>query len=181
MTISPVIRIVALVAAVIALGAGAFVLIETMHHNKPAAATSQTQTSVVKTHTTVASHHAAATHHATAVRSATASQAAAEAFPPRLTHLLRYHSIVVVAIFAPGVLGEAGLVKAAKLGAKQAHAGFVTLDIRNEKTAEMVALRYPGAFDPAVLILDRQGNRIMMLNGVQQSTAVAQAVTDARG
>ena len=117
----------------------------------------------------------------TVVRSATSQATVAEALPPRLIHLLRYHAIVVAAVFAPGALGETGLVKAAKLGAKEAHAGFITLDIRDEKTAEMVALRYPGAFDPAVLILDRQGNRVLMLNGVQQSTAVAQAVTDARG
>ncbi len=76
--------------------------------------------------------------------------------------------------------GQDGLVAQARAGAQAAHAGFVPLDVRREKLAESVALRFPNAFDPAVLILDHSGRVVAELDGVQQSTAVAQAALDAR-
>ncbi len=106
--------------------------------------------------------------------------AAATAMSATLRHQLRLHRVVVAVLFASGVPDESGLVKAAKLGARAAHAGFVVFDVRGEKTAELVAQKYPGTSDPAVLILRRPGSVITALPGVQESQTVTQAVVDAR-
>ena len=129
-------------------------------------------------------HHASATitHSVSPHRSAAhaAAVASPDTLPQPLTHALRYHRVVVAVLYAPGVSGQAGLIAQARAGAHAAHAGFVPLDVRREKLAEFVALRFPNAFDPAVLILDHSGRAVTELDGVQQSTAVAQAVLDAR-
>jgi hypothetical protein len=182
-TISPHIRIGALVAVVALLGIGAFALLELGHHSKttppPARATHRHATATASASHAASAHHTATSRHA-ATHASAASALTAEQLPARLTHLLRYHSIVVAVLYAPGVAGETGVVGLARTGAKRAHAGFIALDVREEKTAELVSLRFPNAFDPTVLILNRQGEAVTMLNGVQQSTAVAQAVLDVR-
>jgi hypothetical protein len=190
-TISPALRIVALVAVILALAAGGFVLLETLQTHRSAPNSNTQGTVAAHSHAAgaathgaasrAAAAHAAAAHHATAAQTAAAREAAiATTLPPKLTHLLRYHTIVVAVIYAPGVLGESGVVGLARKGAREAHAGFIVFDVRNEPTAESVAVHYPGAFDPTVLILNRHGDPVTMLNGVQQSAAVAQAVLDAR-
>jgi hypothetical protein len=103
-----------------------------------------------------------------------------DALPSRLAQALRHHSIVVAALYAPGVAGEAGVVSLAREGARSVHAGFVPLNVRGERIAESLALRFPEAFDPAVLIVNRSGTVVTELDGVQQSASVAQAVLDAR-
>ena len=114
-------------------------------------------------------------HHAAAIAGLSSTT-----LPPPLVHALRYHKIVVAVLYAPGVASEAGVVSLARQGAHAAHAGFVALNVRGEKTAEGVALSFPGAFDPSVLIVNRHGVAVTRLDGVQESAAVAQAVADAR-
>jgi Flp pilus assembly protein TadB len=175
-TISAPIRIVLLVVTALALAASAFVLIEQ--------GSNKTATDSTKSPAAAAVHHASATitHSVSPHRNAAHAAAVArpDALPQTLMHALRYHRVVVAVLYAPGVSGQTGLVAQARAGAHAAHAGFVPLDVRREKLAEFVALRFPNAFDPAVLILDRSGRAVTELDGVQQSTAVAQAVLDAR-
>ena len=178
MTISPTIRIVLLVTTVLVLGAAGVFLLTQRNHEQASSGKTNAANATAHHSSAVVTHHSAQAH-----RSAHAAATAAanpDAIPPTLAHALRYHRVVVAVLYAPGVSGEAGLVALARAGAHSAHAGFVPLDVRTEKLAESVALRFPTSFDPAVLILDHDGRLVTELDGVQQSTTVAQAVLDAR-
>ena len=105
--------------------------------------------------------------------------AAATAMSATLRHQLRLHR-VVVAVLSPPAFPMRRPREGRQARARAAHAGFVVFDVRGEKTAELVAQKYPGTSDPAVLILRRPGTVIMALPGVQESQTVTQAVVDAR-
>ena len=178
MTISPTTRIIVLIAVAVLLGLGGFLLLDLGHKN----AATKTPVAHHSATTHVAPHTSSSTtrpavsaHHAAAIAGLSSTT-----LPSPLVHALRYHKIVVAVLYAPGVASEAGVVSLARQGAHAAHAGFVALNVRGEKTAEGVALSFPGAFDPSVLIVNHHGVAVTRLDGVQESAAVAQAVTDAR-
>jgi hypothetical protein len=169
-TISPPIRIVALVGLVAALGMGVFMMIGVSHP-------SNSQAPVV-TSSLHPAHHAVA--HAKPLAHKATFASAVGRLPAGLARALTLHPVVVAALTAHGLPDEKGLVDAARQGAKAANAGFVVFDVRNEKMAESVATLVPEASDPAVLIITRSHGVVTMLQGVQESMAVAQAAADAR-
>jgi cytoskeletal protein RodZ len=186
MTISPAIRIVALVGLLGALGLGAFTFLVLGHKSTPTViATPPHQSRTTSTHTGDTAHTARTAHTAThsAAHPVTHHASVATAVPtdfPSIRHALAYHSVVVAVVYAPGFAAENGLVAAAQAGAKAAHAGFTVIDVRKEKAAEALAASYPYASDPSVLIFTRPGTVVTDLDGVQDSQAVAQAALDAR-
>jgi hypothetical protein len=175
-TLSTPIKIVALVGIVAALGMGAFLMMRLSHSSD---ATLPAVVPPVQT-----PHHVARTapvHHATApVHHAVTGPWAGKSVPANLSHALAQHKVVVVVLYAHGLADESGVVAAARQGADETHAGFAALDVRNEKTAESVASLFPGAADPAVLIVRRPGTTVTLLDGVQESMTVAQAAVEAR-
>ena len=100
--------------------------------------------------------------------------------PPALRTALRRHPVVVVVLYASHAPGDEVALKAARAGAKGAHAGFAVLDVSKEKIAQAVALKLPGTADPAVVVIRRPGKITVLLPGYADSDAVAEAVHNAR-
>jgi hypothetical protein len=100
--------------------------------------------------------------------------------PPALRTALRRHPVVVAVLYASDAPGDSEALKAAREGAKGAHAGFAVLDVANEKVAQSVALKLPGTADPSVLVVRRPGKITVLLPGFTDADAVAEAADNAR-
>ena len=171
MTISPPIRILALVGVLAAVGLGILLFA----HNR--SASSSSSPSVPSVDATKP-----ATHPVTA--------AAKPAHKPKIVllpgvpapvaHALQSSKVVVVALYAHGVTGDKATVEQARAGAKSAHAGFAAVNIVNEKIARTVG-KFAGTTTapPAVLVVKRPGRIVNQFNGYQDSEIVAQAALNA--
>jgi len=176
MTISPPIRILALVGVVAALGLGVFVFMNKSSSSDdsaapaaiPAANASRTQ--------------AAAQHSATSSRTAAAKPKIVllPGLPTGVAHKLQFSRVVVVSLFSRGGNGDKAAVAQARAGAKSAHAAFLPVNDADERTA-----RRFGAFvgtttaPPAVLVVKRPGKITNRFDGFTDSDIVAQAATNA--
>jgi hypothetical protein len=110
-----------------------------------------------------------------------------DGMPSALALALRSNSVVVVALFAPDSSVDAMARDEARQGAAAAGAGFVALDVSNEKVAApLTSLLTGGATaadrvldDPAVLVFKAPGTIFVRLNGWNDRDTVAQAATNA--
>ncbi len=93
---------------------------------------------------------------------------------------LRRHPVVVAVLYANHAPGDSDALKAARAGARGAHAGFAILDVSREKVAQVVALKLPGPADPSAVAIKRPGKVPVLLPGYADSDAVAEAVHNAR-
>ncbi len=100
--------------------------------------------------------------------------------PVNVAHALRFSKVVVVSVYAGGARGDHALVAQARRGARAAHAGFATVNVANESSARTV-----GAFagektaPPVVLVVKRPGRIVNRFDGFVDSAIVAQAAHDA--
>jgi hypothetical protein len=107
--------------------------------------------------------------------------------PAALALALRSHSVVVAALYAPDSSVDSMARDEARQGAAAAGAGFVALDVSNEKVAApLTSLLTGGATaadrvldDPAVLVFRAPGTLFVRLNGWTDRDTVAQAATNA--
>jgi hypothetical protein len=183
---------VAGVVAVLALGGGLLFLsrgqsatpatvkqIKPLHpvkHHQHARATTKAKATTVKA-------KAAPKHRAAAKK----LPAVIDGMPAALALGLRSSSVVVVALYAPDSSVDAMARDEARQGAAAAGAGFVALDVSNEKVAApLTSLLTGGATaadrvldDPAVLVFQAPGTLFVRLNGWTDRDTVAQAATNA--
>ena len=184
---------VAGVVAVLALGGGLLFLsrgqsatpaavkqIKPLHpvkHHQHARATTKAKATTVKAKARP-KHRAAAAKKLPAV---------IDGMPAALALGLRSNSVVVVALYAPDSSVDAMARDEAREGAAAAGAGFVALDVSNEKVAApLTSLLTGGATaadrvldDPAVLVFRAPGTLFVRLNGWTDRDTVAQAATNA--
>src|SRR5579884_1872175 len=123
---------------------------------------------------TTAGRVAAAGHH---IRAGATAPAVDPTLPAPLRRALARHGVVVAVLYAPG---DEGAVATARAGAASAHAGFATLDVRDEAVARAVALKLTGETDPSVLVVTRPGKIALVLSGYAGADVVAQAAAAAR-
>jgi hypothetical protein len=200
MTVSPQIRLIALVGLIAAVGLGASMFVFGGHSAK-------TQTSSVTT--PVRRHHAPAAKPATTpVKHATKPHVAAKpatkhvartahharkpsAFhgnpvyaqlPQALQWQLAHHKIVVVSLYNPRSDVDAISVAEAHAGATDAGAGFLLVDVLDNKVAGLLTALLPGGGllpDPGVLVYRAPGDVAIRLDGFNDRDSVAQAATNA--
>jgi hypothetical protein len=125
----------------------------------------------------------------TKAKAATAKKlpAVIDGMPSALALALRSNSVVVVALYAPDSSVDAMARDEARQGAAAAGAGFVALDVSNEKVAApLTSLLTGGATaadrvldDPAVLVFQAPRTIFVRLNGWTDRDTVAQAATNA--
>lgn len=198
LTVSRPIRIFALVAIMLAAGAGAMLTLGkgkqdaappvVIEHPSPAAA-------APKTATTPAAHAAkkpaAAAAKPSVTRTApptsvapksaapkTTSPVGANGLPTLVNAALRKHSIVVVSIFDPQSQTDAISYAEARAGAGEAGAGFVGVDLLDSAVAGALTTSLPGGGllpDPGILIYRRPGMLVGRLDGFNDRDVVAQA------
>lgn len=209
LTVSPQIRIVALVGLIAALGLGASMFVLGGHGTKTestAAATTvahrQHTTPVKPATTTAPTSHAGHTtkpaattkHHST-----THARHAAKAKPkPRSTAFhgnpvyaqlpqplqweLAHHKVVVVSLYNPRADVDAISVAEAHAGAVDAGAGFLLVNVLDNKVAGILTALLPGGGllpDPGVLVYKAPGDVVIRLDGFNDRATVAQAATNA--
>jgi hypothetical protein len=189
---------VAGVVAVLALGGGLLFLsrgqsatpaavkqIKPLHpvkHHRHARATTKAKATTVKAKASTVKAKAAPKH-----RAAKKLPAVIDGMPAALALGLRSNSVVVVALYAPDSSVDAMARDEARQGAAAAGAGFVALDVSNEKVAApLTSLLTGGATaadrvldDPAVLVFQAPRTLFVRLNGWTDRDTVAQAATNA--
>jgi hypothetical protein len=199
LTVSPQIRIVALVGVVAALGLGASMLVLGRGGSKGDTVAASTAAAVTHArttpHTTPAPVRHAATPH---VRTATKPQAPVKhharkpagyrgnpvyaQLPQPLQWQLAHHKVVVVSLYNPQSDVDSISVAEAHAGAVDANAGFLLVSVLDNKVAGILTALLPGGGllpDPGVLVYRAPGNVALRLDGFADRDSVAQAATNA--
>lgn len=187
MSVSPQIRVVALVGILAALGLAAGMM--ALGRGQSA---SSAPPKVIKPLHPVRKQHpkAARAKHAkpaAPARKPTAKPAAKPAvagngLPAALASALTAHDVVVVSLYAPDAAVDQEALKEAQAGASLAGAGFVALNVRNESEAGPLAELLNGVLeDPAVLVFQRAQPKsvFVRINGFADRETVAQAAVNA--
>jgi uncharacterized protein (UPF0333 family) len=206
-TISPQIRILAVVGLLAAVGLGASLLVFGHGSSKtaePAATTHATPRSSTQTtaaHTTPRSHStpAKAAQAARAAKHATKTHVAARphakkakpvgfrgnrvyaTLPQPLQWALAHHKVVVVSLYNPSSDVDAISVAEAHAGAIDAGAGFLLVSVLDNKVAGILTALLPGGGllpDPGVLVYRAPGDIAVRLDGFADRASVAQAATN---
>jgi hypothetical protein len=202
-TISPQIRILAVVGLLAAVGLGASLLVFGHGSSKTAgrAATTRSSTQTTAAHTTPRTHEtpAKAAHAAQAAKHATKTHAAARTharkakpagfrgnrvyatLPQPLQWALAHHKVVVVSLYNPSSDVDAISVAEAHAGAIDAGAGFLLVSVLDNKVAGILTALLPGGGllpDPGVLVYRAPGDIAVRLDGFADRASVAQAATN---
>jgi hypothetical protein len=199
LTLSPQIKILALVGllAAVGLAASMFVLGGSSKKTTTLAAHTPARTHasvrhVTKPRTAVRAHvptkHATKTH---AVPPAKAHKAKVARFhgnpvyaqlPKPLQWQLAHHKVVVVSFYNPSSNVDAISVAEAHAGATDAGAGFLLVSVLDNRVAGILTALLPGGGllpDPGVIIYRAPGDIALRLDGFADRASVAQAATNA--
>jgi hypothetical protein len=131
------------------------------------------------------SQTAAVTHASKKANARTA--AVIDGMPGTLAVALRAKPVVVVALYAPGAAVDLAARAEAQQGAESAGAGFVALDVSDNKVAAPLTALLTGAStaadrvldDPAVLVFQAPKTLFVRFNGFTDRDTVAQAAVNA--
>lgn len=176
MTISPPIRIAAAVGVLLAAILAFFML----QHRSTSGSAAPSVPTISKPHrTTVTPTHATPAKPHRVTKPAPAIVLLPD-LPKSVAHALRYSKVVVVSLYARGGTGDADAVAAAALGAHAVHAGFLPVDLANERAAVGIG-PFAGTTTspPTVLVVRRPGRIVNRFDGFVDSDVVAQAAQNA--
>ena len=170
MTLTPPVRVFALVGVLAAVGLAAFLFLLRPTGDDTTAAV----TKPVKTTERV-------TPRTPPLPRATPRPAVlpASGFPLPIHRALRRNRVVVVAVYMPGASVDSVVRREARAGARTARAGYVAVSALSERLVRPLVAKTGVLPDPAVLVLRRPGVVTTTL-GVTDRQTVAQAVAQAR-
>ena len=174
MTLTPPIRVAALVGALVATGLVAFVFLigRGASDADPATASPQvTRPSTSKIESPKVSPKTPAAKPRVLVTKS--------GFPAPIDRALRRHGVVVVAVFMPGAAVDAFVRAEARAAAARTRAGFVPVSALNERLLRTLLARTGVLPDPAVVVVKRPGVVVATLSVIDRDT-IAQAVAQAR-
>jgi hypothetical protein len=100
-------------------------------------------------------------------------------FPLAVDRALARHKVVVVSLVVPGAHVDKLAAGEAKAGAKLGGAGYLALNVLNEKVAHAVLAKLQGVEEPSLLVLKRSGEVVVALEGFVDRETVAQAASNA--
>jgi hypothetical protein len=197
LTVSPQIKIIALVGllAAVGLAASMFVLggsskkTPTTAVRTPARHTAKPPATPVRAHTKPSTKPATKTHtvsHAKSHKKAKPARFHGNAvyaqLPKALQWQLAHHKVVVVSFYNPSSSVDAISVAEAHAGATDAGAGFLLVSVLDNKVAGILTALLPGGGllpDPGVIIYRAPGDVALRLDGFADRASVAQAATNA--
>ena len=203
-TISPQIRILAVVGLLAAVGLGASLLVFGHGSSKTAGraaathATPRSSTPVTPAHTTPrtrstpakatpAAKHTSKTHVPSRTQATKTKPAGFRGnrvyanLPRPLQWELAHHKVVVVSLYNPSSDVDAISVAEAHAGAIDAGAGFLLVSVLDNKVAGILTALLPGGGllpDPGVLVYRAPGDIAIRLDGFADRASVAQAATN---
>lgn len=94
--------------------------------------------------------------------------------PVNLARALQHERVVVAAVWAPNA-GDKEALAEARAGAHAVGAGFVVLNVLEERKAKALEKLAGPISDPSVLVFKRPGTIAVRLEGFADTTTVAQA------
>ena len=100
-------------------------------------------------------------------------------FPLAVDRALARNKVVVVSLVVPGSRVDELAAGEAKAGAKLGGAGYLALNVLNEKVAHAVLSKLQGLKQPSLLVLKRSGEVVLSLEGFVDRETVAQAAANA--
>ena len=100
-------------------------------------------------------------------------------FPLAVDRALARHKVVVVSLVVPGSHVDELAAGEAKAGAKLGGAGYLALNVLNERVAHAVLAKLDGVKEPSLLVLKRSGEVVLALEGFVDRETVAQAAANA--
>ena len=174
MTLTPPVRVFALVGGLIVVGLALFVFL--LRPGGDGTTTASSTPTAPSPQVTKPARPAAA-----APRSAPSRPTAlpASGFPLPIDRALRKHPVVIVAIYMPGASVDAVVRREARAGARAARAGYVAVSALSERLVRPLVAKTGVLPAPAVLVLARPGVVEASLSVTDRET-VAQAVAQAR-
>jgi hypothetical protein len=120
---------------------------------------------------------------ATPAPTASADVSVSSTMPAPLAAVLRKFPVVVVSIYDPQSQVDAIAYAEAQAGAKAAGAGFLPVNVLDDKVAAPITALLPDGGllpDPGVLVFQRPGTLVNQFNGFADRDMVAQAAVNAR-
>lgn len=135
-------------------------------------------------HTAVPAHTAAAAparpaHRAAGHRAVHHAVVTPKAKRATLASALRHHRVVVVLLYDPQAKIDSYSVGETELGAANAHAGFLRVNVLDARQSQAFATTYQSLQTPAVLFFTRGGKLVQKLTGFADHESVTQAATNA--
>ena len=100
-------------------------------------------------------------------------------FPVAVDKALVRNKVVVVSLVVPGSPIDELAAGEAKAGAKLGGAGYLALNVLNERVAHAVLTKLEGQKQPSVLVFKRSGEVALALEGFVDRETVAQAAANA--
>lgn len=100
-------------------------------------------------------------------------------FPVAVDRALARHKVVVVSLVVPGSPIDELAAGEAKAGAKLGGAGYLALNVLNERVAHAVLAKLDGPQEPSVLVFKQSGEVALALDGFVDRETVAQAAANA--
>jgi hypothetical protein len=100
-------------------------------------------------------------------------------FPLAVDRALANHKVVVVSLVVPGSPIDELAAGEAKAGAKLGGAGYLALNVLNERVAQALLAKLDGPKEPSVLVFKHTGEVALALEGFVDRETVAQAAANA--
>jgi hypothetical protein len=103
----------------------------------------------------------------------------ASGFPLKVDHALRYSRVVVVSVSVPGAAVDAVVRREARAAASSSRAKFVPLSVTNERAMSALVAKVGVLPAPAVVVVRRPGVAVATFS-VTDAATISQAVAQAR-
>jgi hypothetical protein len=172
MTLTPPIRVAALVGALVATGLVAFVFL--IGRGAP-----ETDVAAPAKPATMPSAHVAPSKASRPRAAAPRVVVTKSGFPVPIDRALRRRGVTVVAVYMPGAAVDAAVRREARAGAVKSRAGYVALSALSERLVQSLVAKTGVLPAPAVLVIKRPGVVTATLS-VADRVTIAQAVAQAR-
>ena len=99
--------------------------------------------------------------------------------PASVAHALRYSKVAVVSLYVGQAQGDRAVVTEVRKGARSVGAGFVAINVGNDKQAESVTSFAGSVSAPTMLVVRRPGKIVAQFSGPVESAVIAQAAHNA--
>ena len=99
--------------------------------------------------------------------------------PAGVAHALRYSKVAVVSLYVGQSQGDRAVVTEVRKGARSVGAGFVAINVGDDKQAASVTSFAGTVSAPTMLVVRRPGKIVAQFSGPVESTVIAQAAHNA--
>jgi hypothetical protein len=99
--------------------------------------------------------------------------------PASVAHALRYSKVAVVSLYVGQAQGDRAVVTEVRKGARSTGAGFVAINVGNDKQAANVTSFAGTVSAPTMLVVRRPGKIVAQFSGPVESAVIAQAAHNA--